>query len=77
MGYEMEKNAVVAAYQAHVHAYLDNDMDAIDRLVRYPLAYIADGKTVMLDSFPVKPADLMADKQWHSTADTDFDVVGI
>jgi hypothetical protein len=77
MGYETEKDAVVAAYQAYIHAFLDNDLDAIDRFVRYPVAYIADGKTVMLDSFPVKPADLMAEKQWHSTVDTDFEVVGI
>ena len=31
----------------------------------------------MLDSFPLKPADLMAEKQWHSTVDTDFKVVGL
>jgi hypothetical protein len=36
-------------------------MDAIDRCVCYLVAYIVDSKTVMLDSFPVKPADLMAD----------------
>lgn len=77
MGDETDKDAVVAAYQAYTRAFLDNDMDAIDRIVLYPVAYIADGKTVMLDSFPVKPADLMAEKQWHSTADTHFEVVGI
>lgn len=77
MGYETEKVAVVAAYERYIRAFLDNDMDAIDGLVRYPLAYIADGNTVMLDSFPVKPANLMAEKQWHSTVDTDFEVVGI
>ena len=77
MGYETEKDAVVAAYRAYIRAFLDNDMEAIDRLVRYPLAYVGAGKTVMLDSFPVKPADLMAEKQWHSSADTDFEVVGI
>ena len=77
MGFEAEKDAVVAAYRAYIRAFLDNDLDAIDALVRYPLAYIGVAKTVMLDSFPVKPADLIAEKQWHSTADTDFDVVGI
>jgi hypothetical protein len=77
MSNETEKDAVVAAYQAYTRAFLDNDMDAIDGLVRYPVAYIADGKTLMLDSYPVKPADLIAQKQWYSTADTDFEVVGI
>jgi hypothetical protein len=46
-------------------------------LVLYPLAYVGAGKTVLLDSFPVKPADLMASKQWHTTADTEFEVVGV
>lgn len=77
MGYETEKDAVVAAYQAYLRAFSDSDMEAINRLVRYPLAYIGGGKTVMLDSFPVTASDLMAQKQWHSTADIDFEVVGI
>jgi hypothetical protein len=77
MNCEAEKDAVAAAFQAYTRAFLANDMDAIDRLVRYPLAYIGAGKTVMLDSFPVKPADLIAEKQWHSTADTEFEVVGL
>jgi hypothetical protein len=77
MDHGTDKEAVVAAYRAYARAFLDNDMDAINRLVRYPLTYIADGKTIMLDSFPVKPADLMTQKQWHSTADTDFEVVGM
>jgi len=77
MAYEVEKDAVIAAYRAYVRAFLDNDIKAIDALVAYPVAYVGAGKTVLLDSFPVKPADLMAQKQWHSTTDTDFEVVGV
>src|SRR5258707_6685251 len=77
MSYEAAKDAVIAAYRAYVRAFLDNDIEAIDALVNYPLAYVGAGKTVMLDSFPVKPADLMAEKQWHSSTDMDFEVVGI
>jgi hypothetical protein len=77
MAYEVEKDAVIAAYRAYVRAFLDNDIAAIDALVAYPVAYVGAGKTVMLDSFPVKPADLMAQKQWHATTETDFDVVGV
>jgi len=77
MAHEVEKDAVIAVYRAYVRAFLDNDIEAIDALVAYPVAYVGGGKTVMLDSFPVKPADLMAEKQWHSTTDTDFEVVGV
>ncbi len=44
MSYETDKDAAVAAYQAYTRAFLDNDMDAIDRSVRYPVAYLVDGK---------------------------------
>ncbi len=42
--YETDKDAVVAASQGDTRAFLDNDMDAIDRYVRYPVAYLVDGK---------------------------------
>jgi len=72
-----EKDEVIATYQAYTRALLANDMDAINDLVLYPLAYVGAGKTVLLDSFPVKPADLIASKQWHTTTDTEFEVVGV
>jgi hypothetical protein len=77
MANDVEKDAVISAYRAYIRAFLDNDIEAIDALVAYPVAYIGAGKTAMLDSFPVKPADLMAQKQWHSTTDADFEVVGV
>ena len=52
-------------------------MEAIDRLVHYPLAYIGAGETIMLQSFPASAATLRSQKQWHSTADLDVEVVGI
>jgi hypothetical protein len=77
MDQQDEKDEVIATYQAYTRAFLANDMDAINELVLYPLAYVGAGKTVLLDSFPVKPADLMESKQWHTTTDTEFEVVGV
>jgi len=77
MGYETEKDEVIAAYRAYVRAFLGNDIGAINGLVHYPLAYVGAGKTQLLESFPMEPADLMANKQWHSSTDTDFEVVGV
>jgi len=68
---------VSAAYQGYLRAFLASDIAAIDALVRYPLAYIGAGEVRMLDSYPVKPAELMAAKQWHHSTDTEFEVVGI
>ncbi len=71
------REEVGAAYRAYLRAFLANDLTGIDALVQYPLAYIGNGTVAMLDSYPVKPADLMAAKQWHHSTDTEFEVVGI
>lgn len=68
---------VSAAYEAYLSAFLANDIAAIDALVHYPLAYIGAGEVRMVESYPVKPADLMAARQWHHSTDTEFQVVGI
>ena len=44
MAYEVEKDAVIAAYRAYVRAFLDNDIEAIDALVVYPVAYVGAAK---------------------------------
>ena len=59
---ERNRDEVLATYAAYLAAFLANDVSAIDRLVQYPLAYIGHGKAALVDSFPVKPADLMAAK---------------
>jgi hypothetical protein len=58
-------------------AFLADDIAAINALVQYPLAYIADGKVSMLDAYPIKPSALMAAKGWHTSIDMDYEVVGI
>jgi hypothetical protein len=72
---EHQKGQVLATYSAYVAAFRANDVAALDKLIHYPLAYIGDGRTTLLDAFPIQPAELMATKQWHDTQDLDPDVV--
>jgi hypothetical protein len=67
---------VEQAYKAYLTAFNANDMDAINRLVHYPLGYIADGETRKLWTFPYDPADLRA-RGWHKTVDADFEIVAV
>lgn len=69
------KDEVLTTYAAYLGAFLAHDMQALDALMQYPLAYLGNGKVTMVDSFPVNPADLMAAKQWHTTIDADYEVV--
>lgn len=72
---ERAKDEVLAAYAAYVAAFRASDVETIDKLMQYPLAHIGDGQTTLLDTFPVKPAELMATKQWHDSKDITYEVV--
>ena len=54
---------------------LANDVVALDNLIQYPLPYIGDGRTILVDAFPITPADLMAAKQRHDTKNLNPEVV--
>lgn len=68
------KNEVLATYAAYLRAFNANDIDSIDKLMQYPLAHIANGRTTLVDTYPFKPAELKAEKQWHATTDPDCEV---
>ena len=69
------KQDILTTYAAYAKAFLANDIAALDALVKYPLAYIGDGKVVMAETFPINPAELKTATQWHSTKDIAFEVV--
>ncbi len=42
-------NEVIEAYQRYLNAFIADDMEAINALVSYPLAYIGEGVVTMFD----------------------------
>jgi hypothetical protein len=73
----LSKAEIVRAYERYLEAFLADDIATIDSLVQYPLAYIGDGKVSMLDEYPIKPSALMAAKDWHTSIDMAYEVIGI
>lgn len=69
------RDEVLDTYAAYLAAFIASDISASDRLVQYPLAYIRSGKAMLVYTFHIKPADLMAAKQWHDTKDSSYEVV--
>ena len=66
----MNKNnekEVLKAYEKYLVYFLNNDMDGINSIVKFPITYIADGECKSLDTFPVKPKEMMDSKQWDTT----------
>ena len=50
----MSKNhekEVLKAYDNYLAYFLDNDMEGINSLVKFPITYIADGESKSLDFF--------------------------
>jgi hypothetical protein len=80
-GYSMDEEGlrqeVANAYKAYLAAFLRNDLTAIDRLVRYPLAYVTAEGVKLVDAYPINPAQLIAEKEWHNTTDSQFEVVAV
>jgi hypothetical protein len=72
---EQARAAVLAVYAAYVAAFRASDVEAIDRLMQYPLAHIGHGRTRFLDAYPINPAEAKAAKQWHDTRDIAHEVV--
>ena len=72
-----ERARLLSAYQRYLDAFNDSDMDAINRCIKYPLAYIGAGTVTLLDQFPINPAELRASKGWDRSEGFEIDVVAI
>jgi hypothetical protein len=69
------EDEVLATVTAYLAAFNANDIPAIDRLMHYPLAFLGNGTTALVDAYPGNPARLMATKGWHTTRDAVCEVV--
>ena len=74
---ENNEKEVLKAYEKYLVYFLNNDMDGINSIVKFPITYIADGECKSLDTFPVKPKEMMESKQWDTTIDTNTYTHGV
>lgn len=75
--YNSHTDEVIEAYQRYLKAFISDDVDTINTVVSYPLAYIGDGVVTMLDEFPIRPSTLREQTGWSDTQDVRYKVVGI
>jgi hypothetical protein len=68
---------ILAMYEEYVRAFLSDDMDTINRLSLFPIAFIADDRVVTMDEYPVKRAELRAKTGWADTCDMYAEMVGL
>ena len=70
-------NEVIEAYQRYLNAFISDDMETINALVSYPLAYIGEGEVTMFNEFPIRPSALREKTGWTDTLDVHYRVIGI
>ena len=64
---ESNEKELLKTYEQYLAYFLDNNMNGINSLVKYPITYLADGECKLLDAFPIKPKEMMESKQWDTT----------
>ena len=45
------RHEVLDTYRAYVKAFRENDVPALNMLIRYPLAYIGAGRTTLVGTY--------------------------
>ncbi len=73
---ESDEKEVLKAYNNYLAYFLDNDMNGINSLLKFPITYIADGESKLLNAFPVTPKEMMKNKHWDTTVDCETYVHG-
>jgi hypothetical protein len=68
---------IIETYQRYLNAFMSDDLDTINGLVSYPLAYIGEGVVTMFNEFPTSPSALREQTGWSDTQDVQYKVVGI
>ena len=75
MDYEQLKDELRSLYMDfYVEGFKQNDVSIIDKIVRYPIAYIKMGQVEMRDSYPVDPKALKEETGWDHSVDWKFDI---
>jgi len=61
----------------YVEGFKTNNLELIDRMVVYPIAYINAGSVKMCREYPVDPGKLKVEKQWDHSTDWKFEITAV
>ena len=61
----------------YVEGFKKDDVELIDKMVKYPIAYINDGSVDMCSEYPIDPRKLKKEKQWDHSVDWRFEITAV
>lgn len=72
------KQEVLDTYMNYfVEGFKLNNISLIDKMVKYPIAYINDVSVTMCDTYPINPQTLKEEKQWDHSINWKFEVAAV
>lgn len=74
---KLHANLHDAYMKYYVEGFKANDVSIIDKIVKYPIAYIKDGTVSMCDEYPIDPSKLKEEKQWDHSTDWSFEITAV
>ncbi len=78
MSYQELKEKLHDTYMKYyVEGFKTNDVSIIDKMVKYPIAYIKDGNVSMCNEYPIDPESLKSEKQWDHSTDWKFEITAV
>ena len=61
----------------YIEGFKTNNVNLIDKMIRYPITYIKDGEVSSMDHYPIDPEQLKKDLEWDHSIDWKFDIPAI
>ena len=61
----------------YVEGFKTDNVELIDKMVKYPIAYINAGSVEMCREYPIDPSELKKEKQWDHSTDWKFAITAV
>ncbi|WP_281557524.1 hypothetical protein [Thalassomonas sp. RHCl1] len=74
---QLKQELLETYMQYYVEGFKTNNVALIDRMVKYPLTYLKDGKMTLCEQYPIDPQKLKQEKAWDHSTDWQFEIQGI
>ena len=74
---ELHKDLYETYMKYYVEGFKQDNVGLIDKIVKYPIAYINAGSVEMCSVYPIDPSELKKEKQWDHSTEWNFEITGL
>ena len=74
---ELHKDLHETYMKYYVEGFKQDNVGLIDKIVKYPIAYINSGSVEMCSLYPIDPSELKKEKQWDHSTEWNFEITGL